>query len=35
MSSGSPGVDGALIGEALMRAADLELACRALTGPYD
>lgn len=32
---GLAGVDGALIGEALMRAADLELACRALTGPYD
>ncbi len=27
------GVDAVLVGEALMRAADIEMACRALTGP--
>ncbi len=27
------GVDAVLIGEALMRAADIEAACRELTGP--
>jgi indole-3-glycerol phosphate synthase len=26
------GVDGVLVGEALMRASDVEAACRALTG---
>jgi indole-3-glycerol phosphate synthase len=29
------GVDGVLIGEALMRSGDIEAACRALTRPYD
>ena len=29
------GVDGVLIGEALMRSGDVEAACRALTRPYD
>ena len=29
------GVDGVLIGEALMRSPDVEAACRALTRPYD
>jgi indole-3-glycerol phosphate synthase len=29
------GIDGVLIGEALMRSPDIEAACRALTRPYD
>ena len=29
------GVDGVLIGEALMRSPDIEAACRVLTRPYD